>query len=103
MHHFPETVGTEQEHIPGQQGLVEHVGINVLMAGSERPVNKVALWVLIDLVRSNLLFIDQSLDKRVIFGQDGKLSIAQEIGGAISNIDDEGMVVLDKSGSDGAA
>src|SRR5579859_2402624 len=84
------------------QGLVEHIRIDMFMTGPERPVNKIALRVGIDLVRGNLFFIDQSLDEGVIFGKDGEFSIAQEIGAAISNIDDEGLVVLNKGGGDGA-
>src|SRR5690242_20484761 len=73
------------------------------MACSQRPVNKVALWVGIDLVRGNLFFIDQPLDEGMVFGKDGKFSIAQQIGAAIADIDSEGLVVLNKGGGDGAA
>src|ERR1051326_6591302 len=73
------------------------------MAGSERPVNKVALRMGIDLVRGNLFFIDQALDERMVFGKDGEFSIAQQVGAAIADIDNEGMVVLDKGGGHSAA
>ena len=57
----------------------------------------------IHFIRSNLLFFDQALDEGMVSGEDGEFSIAQEVGAAISDVDDEGLVVLDEGGGDGTA